>query len=59
MCGQPAGIGTAKGAGTGAAMAVEELKFCAFGAPNNTAKTKATFTIVKVITVLFIFPPRF
>jgi hypothetical protein len=51
-------MGTAKAAGAGAAMAAEELKFCAFGVPNKIAKTKAASTTVKVMIVLFIFPPR-
>jgi hypothetical protein len=57
MCGQEFGIGTAMGKGAGAAIAVDELKVCAFGVPNRIAKTKAASTTVNVIIVLFIFPP--
>jgi hypothetical protein len=59
MFGQRFGIGTAIGTGAGAAMAADELKVCAFGVPNKTARTKAAITTVKVIIVLFIFPPNF
>jgi hypothetical protein len=46
------------GDGAGAAMAADELKFCTFGVPSRIAKTKATSTTVKVMIVLFIFPPK-
>jgi len=58
MFGHRFGMGSAMGAGAGAAMAAEELKVCAFGVPNRMAKTKAASTTVKVIIVLFIFPPK-
>ena len=44
--------------GAGAAIADAELKDWAFGVPNRIANTKAANTTVKVIIVLFIFPPR-
>jgi hypothetical protein len=58
MFGQLGGIAMAMGTGAGAAMAADELKVCAFGVPNRIAKTKAASTTVKVIMVLFIFPPQ-
>jgi hypothetical protein len=58
MLGHRFGIGTAMGTGAGAAMAADELKFCAFGVPSIIAKTKAASTTVKVMIVLFIFPPK-
>jgi hypothetical protein len=57
MFGQRFGIGTAMAAGAGAAIAADELKVCAFGVPSRIARTKAASTMVKVIIVLFIFPP--
>lgn len=45
------------GVGAGAAMAADELKYCAFGAPNKIAKPKAARTTVTVIRLLFIIPP--
>ena len=58
MFGQRFGIGTAMGVGVGAAMAADELKFCAFGVPSRIAKTKAASTTAKVIIVLFILPSQ-
>ena len=58
MFGQRAGTGTAMATGAGAAMADEELNTWAFGVPSTIANTKAANTTVKVIIVLFIFPPR-
>jgi hypothetical protein len=58
MFGQRFGIGTAMGEGAGAAMAADELKFWAFGVPSRIARTKAASTTVKVMIVLFIYPPR-
>jgi hypothetical protein len=52
------GTGTAMAIGAGAAMAADELKVCAFGVPSRIAKTKAASTTVKVIMILFIFPPK-
>lgn len=38
-------------------MAADELKVCAFGAPNRIAKPKAANATVKVI-IVFISPPK-
>jgi hypothetical protein len=58
MFGQRAGTGTAIGTGAGAAMAAEELKDWALGVPSKIARTKAASTTVKVMIVLFMFPPQ-
>jgi len=58
MFGQRLGTGTAMGTGAGAAMAADELNVCAFGVPNRIAKVKAASTTVRVMIVLFIFPPK-
>jgi hypothetical protein len=54
-------MGTAIGAGVGAgaAIAADELKSCAFGAPYKIANPKTASTAVKVTTVLFMIPPKF
>jgi len=58
MFGQWFGIGSAMGAGAGAAMAVEVFKVCVLGETIRIANTKAANTTFKVISVLFIFPPK-
>jgi hypothetical protein len=55
-------MGTAMGtgAGAGAAIAADELRYCVLGAPNNIAKPKTAITAVRVTMVLlFIGPPGF